>query len=113
MVPFLAYKIQENAYMGLKPSTRSQLRSIARELRKSATSPGFKIQRTLKSGTRIFREWHGNTHEVFVTKSVYEFGGVAYRSLSEIARKIIGARWSGPAFFRSNGARTDEGHRDG
>jgi len=28
-----------------------------------------------------------------------EYAGRQYRSLSEIARKITGTRWSGPAFF--------------
>ena len=32
MTPFLAYRIQEKAYGGLKPSTRSELRRIARGL---------------------------------------------------------------------------------
>ena len=106
MVPFLAYKIQENAYGGFKPSTRSQLRRIARDLEKSAGLPEIKIQHKLKAGTRIFREWRGDTYEVVVTEAGYEYRGVGYRSLSEIARKITGARWSGPAFFRLNGART-------
>src|SRR5579872_59075 len=64
MIPFLAYKIQENTYGGLKPSTRSQLRRIAQDLEKSAASPEFRMRRRLKSGTRIFREWGGETHEV-------------------------------------------------
>jgi hypothetical protein len=106
LVPFLAYKIQENAYGGLKPSTRSQLRRIAIELEKSAASHEFRIKRKLKSGTRILREWHGQTHEVIVTGSGFEYGGAGYRSLSEVARKITGARWSGPAFFRLNRDRT-------
>jgi hypothetical protein len=106
MVPFLAYRIQENAYGGLKPSTLFQLRRIARDLEKSAGSPEIKIQPKLKAGTRIFREWHGDTHEVVVAEMGYEYRGVGYRSLSEIARKVTGARWSGPAFFRLNGART-------
>ena len=59
MVPFLAYKIQENAYGGLKPSTRTQLRCIARELEKSTASPEFKVQRKLKIGTRIIRNGMG------------------------------------------------------
>jgi hypothetical protein len=106
MVPFLAYRIQEKAYGGLKPSIRSQLRRIVRDLEKSAGLPEIKIQHKLKAGTRIFREWRGDTHEVVVTEVSYEYRGVGYRSLSEIARKITGARWSGPAFFRLNGART-------
>ena len=105
MVPLLAYKIQENAYGALKSSTRAQLRRIARDLENPAGLPKIKIQHKLKAGTRIFREWRGDTHEVVVTEAGYEYCGSRYRSLSEIARKITGARWSGPAFFRLNGAR--------
>jgi hypothetical protein len=112
MVPFLAYKIQENAYGRLKPSTRSQLRQVAQDLEKSAGSPEMKIQRKLKAGTRIFREWRGDTHEVVVTGAGYEYRGAGYHSLSEIARKITGARWSGPAFFRLHGARTIQSGSD-
>src|ERR1700680_5091368 len=83
MVPFLAYKIQENAYGGLRPSTRSQLRRFARDLEKSAGSPEIKIQHKLKAGTRIFREWRGDTHEVVVTGAGYEYRGAVYHSLSE------------------------------
>src|SRR5712671_4799835 len=95
MVPLLAYKIQENACGGLKPSIRSQLRRIARDLEKSTGSAEIRIQHKLKAGTRIFREWRGDIHEVVVTKAGYEYRGVGYHSLSEIARKITGTRWSG------------------
>jgi hypothetical protein len=112
MIPFLAYRIQENAYGGLKPSTRSELRRIARDLEKSATSPGLRIRARIRTGTRIYREWRGETYEVVVTQSGYEYGGAGYRSLSEIARKITGAHWSGPAFFRLNTMRSVRGRRD-
>ena len=112
MVPLLAYKIQENACGGLKPSIRSQLRRIARDLEKSTNSPEIKIQHKLKAGTRIYRDWRGETYEVVVTEAGYEYGGASYRSLSEIARKITGARWSGPAFFRLNTMRSVRGRRD-
>jgi hypothetical protein len=48
------------------------------------------------------------THEVFVTSSDFEYGGTSYRSLSEIARKVTGTRWSGPAFFGLRSAKTAE-----
>jgi len=112
MIPFLAYRIQENAYGGLKPSTRSELRRIARDFEKSATSPGLRIRARIRAGTRIYRDWRGKTYEVVVTQAGYEYGGTSYRSLSEIARKITGARWSGPAFFRLNTMRSVRGRRD-
>ena len=112
MVPFLAYKIQENAFGGLKSSTRSELRRIARDLERSPATPEVRIRPRIKIGTRIFREWRGETYEVVVTETGYEYSGARYRSLSEIARKITGARWSGPAFFRLNTMRSVRGRRD-
>src|ERR1700693_3722260 len=80
MVPFLAYRIQENAYGGLKPSTRSELRRIARDLKKSTASPEVRIRHRIKPGTRILRQWRGETHEVIVTEAGYEYRGAGYRS---------------------------------
>jgi hypothetical protein len=99
LVPFLAYRIQENAYGGLKPKVVAELRRIGKTLDRNRSSKDSLIQPRLKTGTRLFRQWRGHTHEVFVTDSGYEYSGVPYRSLSAIARKITGTRWSGPAFF--------------
>ena len=112
MVPFLAYRIQENAYGSLKPSTRSQLRRISRSLERSKSSTDFILRPKVKVGTRIVRQWRGEIHEVVVTQSGYEYRRAAYRSLSIIARKITGTRWSGPAFFGLNGTSTARGRRD-
>jgi hypothetical protein len=99
LVPFLAYRIQENTYGALKPKVVAELRRIAKTLDQGRASTEPLIRTRLKAGTRLFREWRGHTHEVFVTDSGYEYSGFSYRSLSEIARKITGTRWSGPAFF--------------
>lgn len=100
LIPFLAYRIQENAYGGLTPSVRAELRHIARRLK---TNPAARLGRSrLKAGTRILRQWRGDTHEVFVTESGYKYRGTSYRSLSQIARRVTGTQWSGPAFFGIN-----------
>jgi hypothetical protein len=99
LIPFLAYKLQENAYGGLKPEIRAELRRVARSLENGTTSRGRLIRHRLKSGTRIYRRWRSEMHEVFVTNSGFEHRGLTYQSLSELARRITGTRWSGPAFF--------------
>jgi len=99
MVPFLAYRTQEIAYGGLKPATRAELRRIARAIENSSYSTDQIRKPRVKPGTRIFRQWRGETHEVVVTESGFEYRRARYNSLSEIARKITGTRWSGPAFF--------------
>ena len=54
---------------------------------------------TVASGTRLFRAWGGETHEVTVLERGYAWQGRRYRSLSAIATEITGTRWSGPRFF--------------
>ncbi len=51
-------------------------------------------------GTRLIREWQGQTHEVTVMESGYSYQGQHYRSLSSVAGDITGSHWSGPRFFR-------------
>jgi hypothetical protein len=99
LIPFLAYRIQERAYGGLSPSALSELRRIARSIEQLKGSARLVLKPKIKVGTRLVRGWRGKTHEVVATKSGYEYRGVGFLSLSEIARKITGTRWSGPAFF--------------
>ncbi|PHP64893.1 hypothetical protein CSC94_22175 [Zhengella mangrovi] len=53
----------------------------------------------LASGTRLVRTWNGRPHVVDVVEDGFVFDGKTYRSLSAIARRITGTRWSGPRFF--------------
>jgi hypothetical protein len=94
----IAYRIQEQAYGGLKPATVRQLRRIAEGL-KSSDTPTVSSTTSLRPGARLMREWNGETHVVDVTPDVFIWRGKTYRSLSVIAREITGARWSGPRFF--------------
>jgi hypothetical protein len=58
------------------------------------------VRRSIKPGTRLLREWQGETHEVIAESSGrFLYRGQTYRSLSAIARAITGTRWSGPTFF--------------
>ena len=73
---------------------KSRSRRAAQTLRKAATRTA-----TLSPGTRLLREWQGQTYHVTVVAGGFEFNGKAWRSLSAIARSITGTAWSGPAFF--------------
>jgi hypothetical protein len=92
----LAYRMQDLAEGGL---SKAALRSLAK-LGKSdgGVEPRSSTPR-LKPGTRLVREWRGETHQVTVTDAGFEHRGSRYTSLSEIARLITGTRWSGPLFF--------------
>ena len=98
MIPCLAYKMQENQFGGLKSATRAELRRMVRSLKRNPAG-SMTISARLKPGTRLFRRWRGHMHEVIATESGYEYGGVKFNSLSEVARMITKTRWSGPAFF--------------
>ena len=58
-------------------------------------------------GAVIQRRYKGQTIRVKVLTKGFEFEGEAYRSLSAIARRITGAHWNGPLFFRLNKANKD------
>ena len=94
----VAYRIQEKALGGLKPSTRRLLARVAADA--SARRP---IQvtpaPTLTPGTVLLREWHGTQHQVIVREHGIEFQGKRYKSLSQVAHRITGSKWSGPLFF--------------
>jgi Protein of unknown function (DUF2924) len=98
IIPILAYKLQEKAYGGLKPSTRNHLRKLAASLAADRSAPLIRESR-FKPGTRLIREWRGETHEVTIRTSGYEYHGKEFATLSEIANLITGTRWSGPLFF--------------
>lgn len=76
-------------------------------LRKSLLAKAQKATRVkyprYKPGTRLIREWQGVTYEVTIEEKGYTWNCEHYRSLSQIAREITGARWSGPRFFGLNG----------
>jgi len=112
MIPCLAYRIQEICYGGLKPSSRAELRRLAASLKKDPSSE-LSGRALIKPGARLFRRWRGQMHEVFVIETGYEYRGDAYRSLSEVARKITGTRWSGPAFFGLKKVHSLPGNPDG
>lgn len=59
----------------------------------------------LTPGTRLVREWNGQTITVEVREEGFLYDDRTWRSLSEIARHVTGAHWSGPRFFglTSNG----------
>lgn len=93
-----AYNAQARHFGELKTSIRKALYALA-----GAEKPAFRPKATagasLAPGNRLVREWHGRTHVVDVVKNGVLYQGKTYRSLSEVARAITGARWSGPRFF--------------
>jgi hypothetical protein len=94
----VAYRIQELALGGLKPSTRRLLERIAESASSRQSVPAVPVRKTPR-GTVLIREWQGVSHRVTVVDDAVVYREQRYGSLSEVARVITGARWSGPLFF--------------
>lgn len=76
---------------------RGEVDRLIRRLRRQAASQGSGA--ILAPGTRLLREWQGQTHHVTVVAGGFEYAGTTYKSLTAIARQITGTAWSGPLFF--------------
>jgi hypothetical protein len=92
----IAYRLQEKAFGGLKPSTQRMLAEVAYGGANRSAAIPFRI---VRPGAVLVREWRGISHQVSVLENGFSHQGKSYRSLSEIARQITGTRWSGPLFF--------------
>jgi hypothetical protein len=94
LIRAVAYGIQAQAFGGLDDKTLHLLR------RANGPTGGWpKPKSRLAKGSKLYREWHGETHEVLVLEEGFAWRGETYPSLSAIARAITGAHWNGWAFF--------------
>jgi hypothetical protein len=102
----LGHKLQEDRHGGVDPKIEADLRERASEGEGRATaSRSVRTPRAAKPpvGTRLVREWNGQTITVEVRQDGFWWQGACHASLSAIARKVTGARWSGPRFFGLTG----------
>ena len=89
----LAWEVQAKAYGGL---SKAEVRRLTRFGSAGKLEPATG---GILPGTWLSRTWHGEVHQVIVLDQSFEYRGRRYSSLSEIAREITGAHWSGPRFF--------------
>ena len=89
----IAYRIQSEAFGGLDRRTVKLLDRLAR----GGKSEG--LNRRLKAGTILVREYQGERHTVTVVPGGFLWQEGTYPSLSAIARAITGTAWNGPRFF--------------
>jgi hypothetical protein len=94
----LAYELQARTLGDLSAETQRRLRRLRQSFK---ADPQHKpmLRRPLKPGLVLTRSWQGVLHQVQVTDQGFDYRGERYRSLSEVARRITGTRWSGPLFF--------------
>jgi hypothetical protein len=91
----LAWALQARLFGDLDSRTRQALAALASTPQVKDKPRGSRHS----PGTVIVREWHGREYRVEVTADGYLFEGKPYRSLTAIAHRIAGVRWSGPRFF--------------
>jgi hypothetical protein len=90
----IAYRIQEEAFGGLDRATIKLLDGLSR-----GEKAGAGLNRRLKPGTVLVREYQGERHTVTVVSDGYVWRENTYASLSTVARAITGTAWGGPRFF--------------
>ena len=88
----LAWRIQLQDQAGAGRADR-----LVRGLRRSVACAAPAV--SLAPGTRLLREWQGQTHHVTVVADGFEYSGQTWRSLTAISRAVTGTSWSGPRFF--------------
>jgi len=93
----IAWRIQEKALGGLSAEAR---RLLGAGRKGESPPPKRRASRpALKPGNRLVRRWRGRTYVVDVGEEGLLYDGERFSSLSVIAGKITGTRWSGPKFF--------------
>jgi hypothetical protein len=95
---WLSWELQAQARGGFDATTRRRLRQLCKALR-ADPPPTTLPDIGLRPGSMLAREWNGVTHRVMVLEGGFALNGQKYDSLSEIAFRLTGTRWSGPRFF--------------
>ena len=91
----LAQRLQERRFGGLSATVVRKLERAGR----GEIAPSQRQAVPLTSGARLVREWNGQTIAVEVRANGFWWKDQLWRSLSEVAREVTGAHWSGPRFF--------------
>jgi hypothetical protein len=94
MSRMIAYRIQEDVFGGLDRETVKLLDRLTRGEEKPN-----ELNRRLKPGTVLIREYRGERHTVTVAPHGFLWRDKTWSSLSTIAKAITGTAWNGPRFF--------------
>lgn len=92
----VAQRLQERRYGAVPALVMRELTRLGNG--KSGLEP-MRSRIELTPGTRLVREWNGQIISVEVIENGFSYSDQTWRSLTEIARHVTGAHWSGPRFF--------------
>jgi hypothetical protein len=96
-----------SAFTNGEPERREKPVGPQRRVAAEPTVPSDRDERFSPEGFILTREHRGETHEVEVLEDGFEYDGRPYRTLSEVARAITGAKWNGYTFFGLKGPWSD------
>jgi hypothetical protein len=96
----VAQRMQERRHGALPALVARELARIASD---APNAEPARVRGELTPGTRLVREWNGQTVTVEVREEGFLYNERSWRSLSEIARHVTSAHWSGPRFFGLTG----------
>ena len=102
LLRLLAYQLQAAAQGDLDLATRRYLAQVAEAAVTGAADPvslPAPSPPVVRPGTVLVREWAGGVCRVTARENGFVWNGIAYRSLSQVARAITGTRWNGRRFF--------------
>jgi len=91
LIAAVAHRMQEKVFGALKASVRRQLIQAVANPASPRPSPNYSSLRP-RAGTVLLRDWGGVTHQATVLEDGILFRSQRYKSLSEVARVITGAR---------------------
>jgi len=98
LIRAISHRMQEDELGKLGSSYVKELDRLAAELGRTGTISSSAAS-TIKPGTRLVRNWHGEDHHVLIREDGFIYDDTLYASLSQIAKLITGTIWSGPRFF--------------
>ncbi len=98
LVRSIAWRLQEKMQGGLPAARLRELDRLAAQLDRDGDLE-IAADRSLKPGSQLVRHRHSKAYTVTVLDQGFEFEGQHHSSLTQIARLITGAAWSGPRFF--------------
>lgn len=98
LVRTIAWRMQEKEFGSFPAALERRLAVLSAQLQRSGTLD-MEREVAIKPGTRILRDWRGETYRVTALEEGFAYDNREYASLSEVARAITGTRWSGPRFF--------------
>lgn len=98
LIGHITWMEQADKHGGLKRSSVRQLKTLTQQLRMGVDLTPEHVL-TVKTGTRLIREYQGEKHEVIVVEKGFRYRDQSFGSLSAIARHITGTNWNGKVFF--------------